>query len=198
MPEKDCEDCGTALGDVHHNKLYCDSCKEWRRSHAVRIASQKYRVANPPEKAPQLSERVCKNCRQLVVLRKNKSTCWDCKALRKELSSIVFRLRHPGYHKEWAARQGKDYTRDLNLRNSYGISRQDYDAMAASQGNCCKVCDSEPSWKANGGWLVVDHCHSSGKVRGLLCPSCNRGIGQFFDSPTFLRAAADYLEESNT
>lgn len=196
MPEKDCEDCGSPLGNVHHNKLYCPSCKDRRRSHGARVATRKYRAANPPEKAPMVPERICRNCRQLIALRKGKSTCWDCKALRKELSPIVFRLRNPDYHKEWVAKQGKDYARDVSLRNNYGISQQDYNSMAASQGNRCKICGKEPTWKANGGRLVVDHCHRSGKIRNLLCPSCNRGIGQFFDNPTFLRAAADYIEES--
>lgn len=75
-----------------------------------------------------------------------------------------------------------------NLR-SYGISLEDYDAMFTAQGGCCAICKSEPVRRR----LDVDHCHTTGVVRGLLCPKCNRGIGYFNDNPQLLAAAAAYV-----
>ena len=73
------------------------------------------------------------------------------------------------------------------LKERYGLTPEDYAAMAMSQDHACAICaDDSP--------LVVDHDHESGKVRALLCHACNRGLGHFRDSPARLRNAAEYLE----
>jgi hypothetical protein len=63
--------------------------------------------------------------------------------------------------------------------------------MLEAQGGRCAICRSD---KPGGrGRFAVDHCHSSGRVRGLLCVACNAGLGQFRDDPDLLRAAVAYL-----
>lgn len=62
-------------------------------------------------------------------------------------------------------------------------------------GAACQVCGSSGSSGSNRR-LSVDHDHTSGKVRGLLCASCNFAIGNMGDDPDKLRAAANYLEET--
>jgi len=81
---------------------------------------------------------------------------------------------------------------DHYLRNRYNMSGDDYQLLADSQGNICKICGTSPEENKR---LYVDHCHETGKIRGLLCDKCNRGIGFFRDNPAFLRKAAEYLEE---
>lgn len=61
--------------------------------------------------------------------------------------------------------------------------------MLLAQDGRCLICRGE-----FGQTLPVDHCHRTGKVRGLLCHHCNRGIGLFGDDPERLRRAADYVE----
>lgn len=74
----------------------------------------------------------------------------------------------------------------------YGITKDEYEAMLAGQDGRCAICrTTEP--KGKGGWHV-DHCHDSGKIRGLLCHFCNFVLGNAKDNPEILRAAADYLE----
>lgn len=76
----------------------------------------------------------------------------------------------------------------------YGITKDEYEAMLASQDGRCAICRAdEPGGK--GGWHV-DHCHNTKVIRGLLCHHCNIGVGQFKDDPARLRAAADYLERT--
>jgi hypothetical protein len=70
----------------------------------------------------------------------------------------------------------------------YGMSQEDYDRLVARQGGACAICGKRPA-KA----LCVDHCHATGKIRGLLCRKCNLGIGHLDDSPSVMRAAIAYL-----
>jgi hypothetical protein len=80
--------------------------------------------------------------------------------------------------------------RDKCRARSHGLSLQDYRAMRERQGNVCRIC------KTPGKPLCVDHCHATGKVRGLLCRDCNLGLGNYKDNPVFTRAATAYLEAS--
>lgn len=59
---------------------------------------------------------------------------------------------------------------------NYGITVEDYKRMLGEQGGVCAICGEPPS---PGRHLDVDHCHTSGAVRGLLCRSCNAGLGSF-------------------
>jgi len=76
------------------------------------------------------------------------------------------------------------------LLRQYGITAEQYRVMRAAQGGRCKICGRDPGAKK----LVVDHCHDTGKVRGLLCGACNHGIG-FLPTATVLQAAIRYLAE---
>ncbi|WP_344447709.1 endonuclease domain-containing protein [Kitasatospora nipponensis] len=61
--------------------------------------------------------------------------------------------------------------------------------MLADQGSCCAVCGLLAGDRA----LQVDHCHTTGRVRGLLCRKCNSGIGMLGDSPEGVQRALSYL-----
>lgn len=69
----------------------------------------------------------------------------------------------------------------------YGLSIEEYAALGERQGGRCAICEARIDN------LHVDHCHSTGRVRGLLCGPCNRGIGMLRDDPAILRRAIDYL-----
>ena len=71
----------------------------------------------------------------------------------------------------------------------YGITRVEWDIMVKSQNGLCAICG-----RTRG--LAVDHCHSSGVVRGLLCGPCNRGIGFFEDNVSLLLSAVQYLSRN--
>lgn len=79
-----------------------------------------------------------------------------------------------------------------NLKRFYGIDAEIRQDMLSNQGHGCAVCGKKETTKR----LDVDHCHTTGVVRGLLCNRCNTGIGQFKDDPGLLRRAASYLEEN--
>lgn len=85
----------------------------------------------------------------------------------------------------------KKNNRAALLKRHYGMSLEDYNKMYTTQKGVCKIC-SEHDEK-----LVVDHCHKTGKIRGLLCNSCNLGLGAFRDSVKSLKNAIKYLEDNN-
>lgn len=110
-------------------------------------------------------------------------------------------------------RLGPAAVRAMNLRTKYGITEQEYDARRAAQDHRCAICgtherdipshpvgrprlDGTPT--ADAARLVVDHCHETKRVRGLLCVGCNAALGHFRDSPQSLRAALRYLEQPAT
>ncbi|MEU9794749.1 endonuclease VII domain-containing protein [Streptomyces sparsogenes] len=77
--------------------------------------------------------------------------------------------------------------RQGHLKRAYGITEAERDALVASQAGVCCIRLSAPA-------AHVDHCHEKGRVRGVLCFSCNAALGQFKDRPDVIRRAATYLE----
>lgn len=78
----------------------------------------------------------------------------------------------------------------------HGLTAEQYYAIRQSQGDRCAICRREWGRGWNGKGPHIDHCHTTGRVRGLLCGECNTAIGRFGDDPELLRRAADYLERA--
>jgi hypothetical protein len=85
--------------------------------------------------------------------------------------------------------------RRARLERGYVLTAVEYDLLLAEQEGRCAICRRPPEQAPGTPRLYVDHCHESGRVRGLLCNPCNRGMGVLGDDPARLRAAAAYLEE---
>lgn len=109
--------------------------------------------------------------------------CKPCKAVRQKKWSDSIPDKHL-------------YYRERNLRKAFGIGLDEYNAMLEKQGGVCSICEQEETTVRAGRVMAlsVDHCHETGKIRGLLCNSCNRALGKFKDSVQHLTAAIRYLE----
>lgn len=83
--------------------------------------------------------------------------------------------------------QAPERRREEKLKYKYGITVEEYDALRGAQGGRCALCGADPEV------LCVDHCHATGRVRGLLCSPCNTGIGHLRDDVAILRRAIEYL-----
>lgn len=77
------------------------------------------------------------------------------------------------------------------IRRVYGITLAEYEEKLKAQGGVCQIC-GKPD-EVEGRRMAIDHCHKTGAVRGLLCGNCNRGLGNFQDSPELVAKAAEYL-----
>lgn len=92
------------------------------------------------------------------------------------------------------ATRNPGYARETQLRRNYGLSLERYAEMLAAQGNACAICRTRTP--RGHGAFHVDHCHDTGRIRGLLCHNCNVGLGNFKDSTSHLVAAIEYLKET--
>lgn len=87
-------------------------------------------------------------------------------------------------------RQLTNWRTKLKIR--YGITLEEFEHMLALQGGVCAIC-KQPENDRYKRRLSVDHDHSTGKVRGLLCHMCNTALGKLKDNPELFDAAASYL-----
>ncbi len=97
----------------------------------------------------------------------------------------------------WAANRPQ-YRLNKQLRK-FGISLEEFQVLVSRAGNLCMICRKPESRtrKTLLTNLCLDHCHTTGKIRGLLCSACNSGIGLLRDDPLILAAAVRYLEDFN-
>lgn len=108
--------------------------------------------------------------------------CPCCAREKPETEFGVLRSRPDGLYPYC-----KECQRDRKLKYDYGLTAAQKEAMAAAQKGRCTLC----LWETE---LVVDHCHRTGRVRGLLCGECNKGLGFLRDDPEVARRAAAYLD----
>ena len=90
-------------------------------------------------------------------------------------------------------RKRKD--RERRRKNLYGVSEEQWTEMKIRQDNRCAICSKHAD--ENGQELAIDHCHDTGKVRGLLCRECNLALGYLDDNINLFANAIKYLNASN-
>lgn len=141
----------------------------------------------------------CKECRseynqsrkrppRPVVEPPTTRVCGTCK---KELPISQFRLRDKnGLHRHYTCKKcSSRFDREYHRKRRYAMSPEQYQALFDLQGGRCAICSRRRN-------LVIDHCHQTGNVRGLLCSACNTGIGNLGDTSAALMRAVCYLENS--
>jgi hypothetical protein len=118
-------------------------------------------------------------------------------ALNKEkvkAKNKAYRQKHPEKARAWrnswsATPAGRAYNKAYNLAKKYGLTLEQHRAVYLSQNGCCAACGIPTAYNE----VHTDHDHKTGKVRGLLCGSCNKGLGLFNDSIEILKRVIKYL-----
>ncbi len=82
------------------------------------------------------------------------------------------------------------------IKYRYGVTAKQYNTILKRQKSLCALCKSDAPRSKNGRF-VVDHCHSSGRIRGLLCLPCNTALGQLGDNAESLLSAISYVSASH-
>lgn len=176
---------------------------------------RKYKSYELPEKLP-LPENIIKICKIHGELTKNQ--CY--KAMKLKSGHQVFnckictdktREKAPSsmpdakydYQKRYRIKLYKsEKGRWSTLMRKFKLTKEGYEKLSEIQNHVCAICKNPETMKKSRSdfkrrdteYLSVDHCHKTGKVRGLLCRKCNAALGQFRDSIEILKLAIQYLE----
>lgn len=136
-------------------------------------------------------------------------TCKKCKQ-EKSLSEFSHKRpknRKPGLQphckecaiedtRDWRLKQSTDRLKDLYYKRTYNITLKDFNNRFIIQEGKCLLCKKELNvFGISGDRACVDHCHTTGMIRGILCNECNRGLGYFKDNIMTLQNAIQYLSE---
>jgi len=142
---------------------------------------------------------ICKEAKEPTAFSQQKGTpdglryyCKVCDSIRyrewREKNRVKIALDMRAYRQS-----NREKFVDYELKKSYGLPHGSYRNMLDAQEGKCAICHAE---QAGGrGRFHVDHCHSTGKIRGLLCNNCNNGLGKFKDEVALLRLAIEYLQK---
>ena len=106
-----------------------------------------------------------------------------------------YKEKRKRYVQSWRERDANHWSkkkREYNLRYSYGLTVEAYDALLQQQKGQCALCGTSESGTRSG-VLVVDHDHKTGRVRGLLCKKCNSALGYLRHNVSVLSKAIEYL-----
>lgn len=118
---------------------------------------------------------------------------------REFVNTDESRRKRAIYARQYRARKMEEdphFHRNWSLKRKFGITSDQYKEMLSRQNNVCAICNGIERTKANSKRVQqfsVDHCHTTGKIRGLLCSPCNTAIGLFCDNVENLKSAIKYL-----
>ena len=120
---------------------------------------------------------------------KNKVAIAEASKIYYQKNKVVILERNKNYYKENSVT-----ITEYKLKTRFGITLDEYTQLLEKQNFCCAICSrhSDEFTKA----LYVDHDHTTGIVRGLLCQKCNSALGFLNDSVETIKRALDYLEKS--
>jgi len=146
---------------------------------------------------------------KLELISNDKKQCNKCKQF-KPFTDFGVSQKRPSckkcyykWHKEYLNRPGRkekerQYFLSGYFKRTYGITFEEYQEMVVKQNNCCAICmvpETRLDHRTNKPQqLHVDHCHKTGKVRGLLCSRCNTGLGKFEENILLFESCIKYLQ----
>lgn len=194
MAKKFCKDCANyrPVSDFSKNARSRDGLAFYCREH---LAERSLRSRETRRTKPRVNRRPPEG----TVIPEGQKWCPDCGEVLGLAHFVRTAASASGYsayckpcHNKRArlSREKHGGSRTYHLTRRYGITAAEADHLLQGQGGLCAICRTAPA-------AHVDHDHSTGRVRALLCFNCNGGLGQFKDDPTVLQAAVFYVEHHN-
>lgn len=143
----------------------------------------------------------CSHCNKTLPIEKFyklsrggvRADCISCSSLRNKNYYTKNKKELTSKSKAYAL-ENKEKIKNDKMRRKFGIAIEEKILLFAKQGNKCAICGCTEN-NVGRDW-DIDHCHKTGKIRGILCSNCNRGLGLFQDSSEYLKQACTYLENN--
>lgn len=205
MGSKRCPRCETAkpVSEFHKNRRNTDGLMAYCKSCSAELASEQRERAIASRKDTDTKH--CRRCDTTKLVgefhkdgKSRDGLCAYCKECNRA-KARKWAGENPERVKAQAQkRQSLGLNRAQIRFRKYGIGATEYAALLASQGEACAICGRAASGRKDSTELCVDHCHTSNEIRGLLCHSCNRGLGLLQDSEEVLEKALAYLRRSRS
>jgi hypothetical protein len=133
----------------------------------------------------------CKTCEKERLKEWRKANPDKVKA-QNTRSNTKRRINETGYFDPNRKEEWSRAKRSAHLKRKYGITIEEFERISKDQGDRCKTCLRGTDEI----WLCVDHCHTSGKIRGLLCNTCNSALGGVNDNVETLENMIEYLNSA--
>ena len=144
--------------------------------------------------------KICTGCNQSKPInlfpfvsktnRKPRSKCKQCCSDEQRKNYAKKPEQYRNYNRKRRIKYKNIHKRIANLK-TFGLTIEDYDTMLKAQNKQCAICGTMQC--TSGKRMAIDHCHLTGRIRGLLCLRCNQAIGKFNDNYFLLQQAADYV-----
>ena len=154
-----------------------------------------------------IKNRTCKLCNEYKDISNFQPQGYQCRECRNKkqraywaaLPEDVRTTRQMGVeyqrkYREINSERVKELSRKTHIMRKFGITIEEYDAMSSAQNGVCAICENPC---ATGYKLAVDHNHTTGKIRALLCKNCNTAIGLLKENTDTMTKAIKYLEFHN-
>ena len=132
--------------------------------------------------------KICSRCSQEKLSSDFYKGASECKVCSKERMKKLYEA-NPGLKREYATR--------YKLKKYYGLTPEDRISMLERCNYKCQICGTAVQLPEAGGGAKnanIDHCHTTGSVRGILCGHCNKGLGHFRDDPGIIQRASQYIQ----
>lgn len=205
---KTCKACGEAkeVDQFHKDKSKTDGlnayCKPCTIARQRTYAAQQSRRVDPPGQKTCSSCKVIKPSTEFHAAKERfdglRSTCKACCFRRHEAWRLSNKDKAAADQKKWRD-NNPERSADHQLKLNYGVPLGTYARMFAEQKGLCAICKTDkpggrPRADGTPARFHVDHCHDTGRIRGLLCHHCNVGIGNFKHNPDLIRKAIAYVK----
>lgn len=136
---------------------------------------------------------LCRNCYDKWLKKHNPEYRWNQISNTKNWIENNQEKRKK-YFNKWRAKQDPEYIREYKrakLLEKYGITPDEYKKLFKKQKGKCAICNKKPIKGRN---LAIDHCHETGRIRGLLCFRCNFGLSYFSEDAEMLLRASKHIK----
>jgi len=178
-------------------KVWCSRCEQEHTIRASKFDETKFCNTCNGRKGTKAYNgfKVCASCEIKKSVDKFKFRKDSSDGYRSHCSECLSKTASNKWKEDKKFQQrGKERSRKYSLKTKYGLTLEEFNGMCKAVNYSCEICGTHIN-ELSHDTLYVDHCHTTGKIRGLLCNTCNSGISMLQDDETIMLKAIDYINK---